>query len=116
MADVLPIHHKKGTKVERRKTEEINKFRLQYIYTCKCHKATPCVTILSTQICIFFLLQNWRTGGWNRCCLVGEIVLMGMGGREEKTVGGWIWHKYCVHTYVNGKNEICWNYSMGGDG
>jgi hypothetical protein len=29
----------------------------------------------------------------------------GTSGREEgeKGVGGWIWCKYCVHLYVNGK-------------
>jgi hypothetical protein len=40
-------HHKKGTKVEKRKTEKMNQFWLQCIYTCKCHKDTPCVAILN---------------------------------------------------------------------
>jgi hypothetical protein len=42
-------HHKKGSKVEKRKIEEMNLFRLQYIYTWKCHKVTPCVGILNNQ-------------------------------------------------------------------
>jgi hypothetical protein len=34
-------HHKKGTKIERRKTEGISQLRLSYIFTWKCHSETP---------------------------------------------------------------------------
>jgi hypothetical protein len=35
-----------------------------------CHKETLCIAILNKQKCHFiFLLQNFRTGGWNRSCL-----------------------------------------------
>jgi hypothetical protein len=44
----LRNHHKKGTKVERKKIE-MNQFRLQCIYTWKCHKETPHVAILDKQ-------------------------------------------------------------------
>jgi hypothetical protein len=43
-----------GTKVERRKLEEMNEFGLKYIYTWKCHKETPCIDILNKQKCHFF--------------------------------------------------------------
>jgi hypothetical protein len=50
--------------------EETNKIRLQYIYTWKCHKETPCIVILKKQkghfLFFFFLYkireQESRTG------------------------------------------------------
>jgi hypothetical protein len=54
---------KKGIKVERRKIEEMNQFRLKYIYTWKCHKETPYVAILTKQKHHFFSfikLENRR--------------------------------------------------------
>jgi hypothetical protein len=39
--------HKKGTKVEWRKLEEMNQLGLLYIYTWKYHKETPCVATFS---------------------------------------------------------------------
>jgi hypothetical protein len=35
--------------------------------------------------------------------LSGELVPVGRRGMWGKVVGWWIWRKYCVHTYVNGK-------------
>jgi hypothetical protein len=55
-------HHKKGTKGERRKIEEMNLSILViiyikmyiilyvYIYIWKCHKETPCIMILNKKI------------------------------------------------------------------
>jgi hypothetical protein len=54
----------------------MNQFKLQYIYTQKCHKETPCIAILNKQKCHSFLLQNGRTGVWNRLCL-GDLVPVG---------------------------------------
>jgi hypothetical protein len=51
----------------------------------------------------FFLLQNWRTGGRNKCCPRGRAGIsereevLGKGGRRVNTV------QKCVHMYVNGK-------------
>jgi hypothetical protein len=43
-------YHKKGTKVESRKTEGMNQFRLQYLYTWKCHNETFTLYIYLKQI------------------------------------------------------------------
>jgi hypothetical protein len=47
------------------------------IYTWKCHKDTPCGTILNKNNAIFFLLQKQRTGGQSRSYL-GEVVPVGV--------------------------------------
>jgi hypothetical protein len=57
----------KGTKVERRKMEGMNQFRIQYIYTWKCHNGTPCIAILNKQKSLFF--KNRGTGQKNGFCL-----------------------------------------------
>jgi hypothetical protein len=50
---------------------------------------------------LFFLLQNWRTGGQNRFCVGGWYQLWGrMWGMG---VGVQTWCKYCGHMYVNEK-------------
>jgi hypothetical protein len=54
--------------VESRKIEERNQFSLQFIYTWKCHKETPCVAILNKKKS-FFSYTNWRAGEQNRSCL-----------------------------------------------
>jgi hypothetical protein len=64
----------------------------------KCHKETPCVTILNNQKCHFFsssslLIQNQRTGGG--------------------TSPGWIQNS-CIYIYVYTHTYICWNYSRNG--
>jgi hypothetical protein len=41
-------------KVERRKIEDMNQFKLKYIYTRKCHKESPCRAILNKQKMSFF--------------------------------------------------------------
>jgi hypothetical protein len=48
----------------------------------------------------------------------GPVWGAGASGRGEDMgrVGGWIWCQYCVHMYVNEKNETCWNYSLNGRG
>jgi hypothetical protein len=49
---------KPGSKVERTKIGEMNKFSLQW----KCHKETPCVAILSNQKCHFFSSSKSEEG------------------------------------------------------
>jgi hypothetical protein len=52
--------------------------------TKKKYKEIPYVTILSNRKCnFFFLLQNWRTGGWNRSCLGVLIPVREEGGGER---------------------------------
>jgi hypothetical protein len=55
------------------------------------------MAILNKQKCHFFSFTKWRTGGQNRSCQWEG------GGSGKKGMGGWIWYKYCVHMYVNGK-------------
>jgi hypothetical protein len=87
----------------------MNQFGLWHIYTWKCHKETPCVDILSKQKCHFFLLQNWRTGGWNRSCLGGLVPVPG-----ERV---WVNIVLILCTHVcKWKNDTCWNYSKNGVG
>jgi RNase P subunit RPR2 len=57
LVETTSLVYKKGTKVERRKIEEMNQIGLSYIYTWKYHKEIPCVAILNKQKCHFFLLS-----------------------------------------------------------
>jgi hypothetical protein len=45
------------TKVERRKMEGINQFRIQYIYTRKCHNETLCIATLNKQKVFFSKIE-----------------------------------------------------------
>jgi hypothetical protein len=50
----------------------------------------------------FFSYTKLEKGRWNRSCL-GLLVSV---QREKRCGNGqreWIWYKYCVHMYVNGK-------------
>jgi hypothetical protein len=86
----------------------MNQIRLIYntymhIYILKCYNETTCVAVLNTKKYHFFLkfvklenrsveqvLPEWDdTSGWER--------------KWRMCVGVWIWWKYCVHIYVNGK-------------
>jgi hypothetical protein len=62
----------------------MNQFELQYIYTYKSHKETPCIAILNKQIVTFFLLQNQRTEGQNKSCWGKGSVPEGREGCEER--------------------------------
>jgi hypothetical protein len=55
---------KKRTIVERRKMEGMNQFRIQNIYTRKCHNETLCIAILNKQ----------------------KHIILKKGGQEDKTV------------------------------
>jgi hypothetical protein len=35
--------------------------------------------------------------------LSGGLVAAGGEGKVGKSIGGWMWCKYCAHMYVNGK-------------
>jgi hypothetical protein len=48
-------HHKKVTKVERRKMKGMSWFRLKYIYPQKCSNENPCLALLNNAF-----LQTWR--------------------------------------------------------
>jgi hypothetical protein len=37
------------------------------------------------------------------------LVPVGWSSIWGKGMGGWIWCKYCVYLYVNGKNDTCCN-------
>jgi hypothetical protein len=58
--------------------------------------------LLKCHFFLFLFLQNQRKRGQNRCFLKSAGI-SGGGGRRRKGVGEWIWCKYCVHIYVNGK-------------
>jgi hypothetical protein len=70
-------HHNKGIKVERSKIKGMNEFRLQYIYTWKCHNETPCKAILNKQKCNFFYKNREREGK------TSPVWGAGTSGREE---------------------------------
>jgi hypothetical protein len=59
----------------------MNQFGLQYIYTWKCHKETPCVAILNKQKCHFSKTgQEGKTGPiWGWLHRGGEDVRKGCG-------------------------------------
>jgi hypothetical protein len=92
-------YHKNGTKVQRRKIEEMNQLRLQYMYTWKCHKETPCVSILNKNV-IFFIYKIREQKGGTRPAWVGGIggrgKVVGKGPGRLNTV-----QILCIHTYVN---------------
>jgi hypothetical protein len=44
----------------------ITQFRIQYIYTWKCHNETPYIVILNKQKCLF---SKMKEGKINRSCL-----------------------------------------------
>jgi hypothetical protein len=61
-------HHKKGTKVEWRKIEEMNIRVIIHIYMEISQRTSLCSYLYLKQKCHFFLLENQRTGGQNRSC------------------------------------------------
>jgi hypothetical protein len=63
--------------------EEMNQFGLQYIYTWRCHKATPFIAILSRQKCHFVFYKNGEQEGGT-----GPVWGIGTCGRGED-VGKW---------------------------
>jgi hypothetical protein len=68
---------------ERRKIEQMNQIRLQYIYTWKCHKETPGVAVFHKQKCHFFpftKLENRKA----EQVLPGDVGTSGRGKEEEK--------------------------------
>jgi hypothetical protein len=75
--------HKKGTMVERRKIEEMNKFKIYiYIYMEKSQGHSLYSYVKQTKMS-FFILQNQRTGGQNRACL-GRLVPVAREGCGER--------------------------------
>jgi hypothetical protein len=87
-------HHKKETKVERRKIEGMNKWGYNiFIYGN--------VTLFIKQIKYHFFFTKTENK-------MAEQVLSGVlvPGRRwilGEGLGGWMWCKYCVHIYENGK-------------
>jgi hypothetical protein len=51
-------------------------------------------------------LQNPWTGGWKKSCPEGRAGTNERGKVMGKGVGGWIWFKKYVHTYVNTKSLL----------
>jgi hypothetical protein len=49
---------RRGIKGVRRKIEEMNQFRLQYIYTWKCHKETFCIAIVNKNVILKIKSDN----------------------------------------------------------
>jgi hypothetical protein len=47
----IKTHNKKGTMIEEK--QEMNQFRLLYMYTQKQHKETPCIAILNKHFFFF---------------------------------------------------------------
>jgi hypothetical protein len=81
--------------------EEMNQFGLQYIYTWKCHKKTPCIVILNKQKCHAFYKnkkQKGRAGPALEIGTSGKGDNLGKGCRRVNMI-----KKYCVHKYINGK-------------
>jgi hypothetical protein len=73
----------------------MNQLGLQHIYPWKQHKETPCISHLYLKLaktlffflsCIFFHLQNQKTGGRNRLCR--EVGTCERGDVAGKEVGG----------------------------
>jgi hypothetical protein len=59
---------------------------------------------------LFFLLQNWRTGGWKNSCPEGRAGTSGRGKWWGKRVGGWIQcKKLCMHV-CKCKKWYWWKY------
>jgi hypothetical protein len=57
------------------------------------------------QVFFFFLLQNWRTGGWNRSCPGGVATSVGgVGGKGSRRVN--MVQKMCTHV-CKCKNDTC---------
>jgi hypothetical protein len=64
----------------------------------KCHKETPCVSILNKQKCHFFSFTKSENRKMEKV-LSGGIIPVGVGGCGERLWKG----EYCVHMYVSGK-------------
>jgi hypothetical protein len=69
-------HHKKETKVERRKIEQINQFGISHIYTWKRYNETPCIAILKKQKWHFFYKNREQE---SKAGPLWEVVTSGMG-------------------------------------
>jgi hypothetical protein len=84
----------------------MSQFKLEFIYTWKCHKETPCIAILNNEKYHFLKtqLENRR---------VEQVLPRGVGtsGRGED-VGRVC--KHCVHRYVNGKMRSVETHPGGG--
>jgi hypothetical protein len=52
---------------------------------------------------LFFLLQNWRTGGQNKSCPAGGLALVRVGSVRERGLDDEYSAKKCVYRYVNAK-------------
>jgi hypothetical protein len=82
---LCPANHKKASKVDKGKIEEMSQIGLLYIYMWKCNKVIPCESTLNKKKCHLFFLSYAKSEnrGSNRSCL-GGIDTSGNGKRVEK--------------------------------
>jgi hypothetical protein len=94
--DSAPNHHKRVTKVGKRKIEGMNQFGLSYIYTWKCQGNSLYSYLKQTKMYFFFFLQKTENRKLKQV-LSGPLVSVVGGGYKERIQEVNVVETLCTH-------------------